>query len=404
MCRRHFEDDLGNRNKTKLKKIRENEWKGRGKDRLTPLSAELHNYWAAPTARTAPLGSTTCAVAQGCLVDSLPSSVLPNMQSAQVLLGLTPSLIGLVAPTINELATLMVTRPLLASLLAAGVPTPNLSDLFSSFNPGLVLEDKFAPSAIVRSIYQFFRADREGRTSWAWKGALVISCLEYLLAGGILVNMLVSAVDLGRKSNVVWRCNTNFLPLTWTLYGLLVFWIAAAGACACLFAPLKIVSRNSEPPISSLEFSTIGVDRSAPVYDEADTRGGIDPWKLHLVSEFVPHLFRTHGPAWIAPQDPERTTILSEICCVTATTLALGLLAYGTALTSSLLYISVDDAAVVVARFLAAALLCRMVVMFELGGMRYVVKSRSNAIRTSSLQLSIRSSFPSSLSTLPIQS
>jgi hypothetical protein len=74
-----------------------------------------------------------------------------------------------------------------------------------------------------------------------------------------------------------------------------------------------------------------------------------------------------------------KETFISEFFSLVSTLSALILTGYGTVVMSSLLFISVRDASIVAARFLAGTVICKFLVIFELSGIRYVMLQERDA-------------------------
>jgi hypothetical protein len=194
-------------------------------------------YKLDPSASIGPHDVTACAILQACLLDNLHSSTNANMQSSTVLLGLTPSLMMLLAPTTGEIATLMASRPALASLLVTA--SPSFAGLFRSYDVKRLEDPKFSPSQLIHQVYVWFRGQDGDRLAKA-----VVSCLEYSIACAIFANAVENAVTLGRKGNVVWRCNSDFLPITWCLSGVIPAWLAAASLATRFLGPINQVAAD----------------------------------------------------------------------------------------------------------------------------------------------------------------
>src|SRR2546423_13879214 len=71
-----------------------------------------------------------CACAADCLLQNVTGTMQSNLASAQVLLGLVPTVLAFFGPTIAEVAVLSTYRPFLAVLLALGSPAIHVSGLF----------------------------------------------------------------------------------------------------------------------------------------------------------------------------------------------------------------------------------------------------------------------------------
>ena len=64
-----------------------------------------------------------------CLLHNLDDFDKTDMQSASVLLGLMPTALSYVGPTVNDLALVFSRRPVLASLVGLGAPVTSVNRL-----------------------------------------------------------------------------------------------------------------------------------------------------------------------------------------------------------------------------------------------------------------------------------
>ena len=98
-----------------------------------PCAATLAAYdeqWSHATANPAELGRTIFAH-QECILGNMPENVQATMQSASIMLGLTPVLLQAVGPSVSEVGLLSTRRPLLALLIALGTASVYPARIFS---------------------------------------------------------------------------------------------------------------------------------------------------------------------------------------------------------------------------------------------------------------------------------
>ena len=158
-----------------------------------------------------------CYRHEACIVDQIETNHLLNYQSAIVMLGLIPTLMAYIGPSIAEISLLYAHRPLLAALLSLGTPTIwTVSNLFESNTP------KYAP---------VIRGDRLVPRRQRPKVAATISTCEYLLAAGAMANSISTAIETGQKTILSWGCTTQFAPLLWVVLPSGVYAIAGASHC-----------------------------------------------------------------------------------------------------------------------------------------------------------------------------
>jgi hypothetical protein len=117
------------------------------------------------------------------MLDTLRPEQLANMNTATVVMGLTPTILAAIGPTATEIALLSFHRPLLTILLSVGSPELFLNRLAMFDNP-LKIIDNNAGALVVPPL----------STHWA----VLTSVVQYILAGGAVVNVLYTSHDSGK--------------------------------------------------------------------------------------------------------------------------------------------------------------------------------------------------------------
>ena len=142
-----------------------------------------------------------------CILANTSETIKANMASAGVVLGLMPSLLSSFGPTMEESWTLVLERPLLASLLAIGAPA------FYPFRR----HDHQDPLEALKQPFQ-----KLPRVASIWWAHLLISLMQYLLATAAAVNVVALSLQLGLKTVVTWKKAQSTLPLVWATLPLAV--------------------------------------------------------------------------------------------------------------------------------------------------------------------------------------
>lgn len=167
-----------------------------------------------------PILSSLSLISMPKVYDCLSAGLLPNeasnFQSAEVLLGLTPSLLTTLAPSIGEISLLSTRRRFLALLLAVANPSIYVSRLLSFNDPRENL--KPSDSAFADSMLKL-----RGRR------AVLVATAQYLLAAGATVNVIHLSWELGFRTVIAWKCNASYIPFLWTIMPLIVHILAAGG-------------------------------------------------------------------------------------------------------------------------------------------------------------------------------
>ena len=254
------------------------------------------------------------------------------MGAASVLLGLTPTILASLGPAIAEIALLSSRRPLLSLLLSMGAPVTYSSRFLQFDNPVDLLRRPEQPS-ILRMARKPLRF------------AIAISFFQYVFAILAIINLIATSVELGRKSVVSWRCSVSWLPLMWAITPI-----------AC-YAPAVLsfeLYRRKVPKPRCPDLTL----RRAVRCEFTISANNTDTMPIAEMSEEV------HPGAWsIILQSTSSLFVILQIV-------------FGTAVFSSLLYVGVEDATVLLLKYVTSAFLCRLIMYLELEGMILVAQDR----------------------------
>jgi hypothetical protein len=110
-----------------------------------------------------------------CILDALRPEEIANMNTASVIMELTPTILASLQPTVADISVLSLHRPILVFLLSLGSPELYLSHLIIYEHPQSVTVNRVG-AIIVPKV----------STSWAY----MISLIQYLLAFGAAFNVL----------------------------------------------------------------------------------------------------------------------------------------------------------------------------------------------------------------------
>lgn len=83
-----------------------------------------------------------CYAHENCLLVNLPAAYLANYQAASVIMGLTPTLLASLGPSVAETSLLSAHRPLLSFLISLGAPAVYPMRVFDFIDPYLALRHK----------------------------------------------------------------------------------------------------------------------------------------------------------------------------------------------------------------------------------------------------------------------
>jgi hypothetical protein len=254
-----------------------------------------------------------------CILKSTSPYVQASMASAGVLLGLTPTILAAVGSSAEETAMLFILskRPLLAVFLAGGSPAVSPMRSFEDQNPIGLLKR---------------RLGRLHPPRLSNKGQLAIMVLEYIIALAAVANVVTVAYDLGMQVSSSFAPETTYLPLLWAVLNLAIH---TSGAVA-LYLRVKVKSQlpcNTPFDYLRIHFTPVSMQRP------------------HTI-KVLPETYWFIAVSWL--------TSTLTVCHVLYATLAF----------SSMLFISVKDSLRVITRFMASAICCRFILMYELAALR----------------------------------
>ncbi len=320
-------------------------WYGAWRPQLTIISEGVCNlsldaYRGNATARET-LGPVRdyCWTHSNCILQTITEDITQSIAGASILLGLTPTILSVLGPSVAEMALLSMHRPLLSLLLSLGAP---------AVYPGrfLVWEDPLRANEPQTGAWVVHRLP----TRWA----VVVSVVEYILALGAITVSVQNAWNMGVRAVLVWFCDSTYWPLLWVVLSVVIHTMAILA--------LRVAIRRKHSPADS------GSPEPRP-----KVRGFLNKAFYFLCREFTPTAnsatqVRDHYDVHLGP--------LAVIFQYIGALAALVHLIFGTAMFSSLLYIGNTDAISLILRFAAAAVVCRVVLQFEIGGMIRVGKER----------------------------
>lgn len=155
-------------------------------------SSVLHRYLDTPI-------GDFCHLVVDCVLSNSPDSIKANMASADVVLGLLPTILALLGSTTPELSLLSSRRPLLAFLLSLGAPAVSPVRTFEYRNPVDALRATEAIEPIRYTKLQF----------------VLVVVLEYLAVGAAVANVWSLSWQLGQKTIVGIGCGITWFQLLW---------------------------------------------------------------------------------------------------------------------------------------------------------------------------------------------
>jgi hypothetical protein len=254
-----------------------------------------------------------------CILECVSSFIMSDTGSAQVLLGLTPSMLAVLGPSTEETSLLFVIgrRPFLALCIAAGSPAVFPMRAFEYKDPIGLLKD------------------REGRIRpppFNLVRAPIVMALEYLVVIAAVANIATLSKELGVQVVCSFAPQLTYLVLLWAF---LILIIHASGSIALLLRARVSCGRSSNTVLHwiGIQFTPFEKQRPINVY-------------------MIPETYWFTIFSWF--------TAILTVCHVI----------YGTLTFSSMLFISVRDSIAVIGRYFLSVMCCRIVLMYELAELR----------------------------------
>ena len=320
------------------------------------------------------LAVNACYDHMSCIIENTAEAWKASMAAASVALGILPTLQAAIGPSISETSLLSSQPPLLAFLIGLGAPATQPSRLFEYEDPIDLLNTSSGRLVI------------PGLPSLA---AGLVSGLEYLAAAAAVANALQTSYQLGVSTVLAVSCTIWELPMIWSTLSIIVNLVAAVGFYIRVgsLGQDRQVSRSNNFGQRTLSPGAMpkGPDESTEIFLTPLTRQYGPPQDYAKIQSPVKKTFRqallhysmrefvpcSNRPT---PEFRKTATKISHFgvpVAVLASLVAYTQLICGTVFLASLLFVSAKDAVVgVLLRYVISAVLCRLVLLVELGGMR----------------------------------
>jgi hypothetical protein len=288
---------------------------------------------AASRRQLGPVGSY-CYEHSDCIMKNVAESIKANMAGATVVLGLIPTILASLGPTVGEMALLSWRRPVLSLLLSMGAPAIYPSRIMQSEDPTKLLLPTTDPLTSIMP--------RAGSRV----AAGIVAVFEYVVPAAAIANLLLTSYELGTKTILSFDCGNSMMPLVWSLL-----------------------------PVAIHAFAVVGFFLSRRMYEE----NGLQTTPSSPISRsrtWTSRFFRSEVTSYVEVKLAKRKKRFVRPRMITlyfynlAAFASILHLIMGTAVFSSLLYIGVVDAIRLLLRYAASALACRFIVCYELGGLQ----------------------------------
>ncbi|PCD21129.1 hypothetical protein AU210_016555 [Fusarium oxysporum f. sp. radicis-cucumerinum] len=255
----------------------------------------------------------------------MPEFRKAELASAAVILGLAPSVLQLLSASYLDTAMLAYRRPILALLLSmssSGVRPLTATE----YNNSITKMGTSLPSMTF------------GKSQSAW-APVIVSLSEYIIAAATVANNVYLAYQLSLWAVCTFSPGADFLPAIW----------AVAATTIHLIGHL----------VARLGISIEDRGEGGELYNKRKLWYG-------LRTELIPIHWQSRLKVKADNRHMGWFLTLASVLYVGDMLQAL----FGTIVLSSLVFISVRDAAIIVIRLVASALFARLIVIFELAGLR----------------------------------
>ncbi|CAM1501969.1 Fc.00g039530.m01.CDS01 [Cosmosporella sp. VM-42] len=312
------------------------------------------------TALTQPLVS--------CILKETSEFIKGSMTGAQVLLGVMLTVLALLGASTDEMAMLTIVgkRPLLTLLLSIGSPSAYISRAFDYTDPADILSKH--PNRL-----------KQWRPS-EWRYLIPITIAEYGIAAAAATNVATISWELGIRCISLVGTDTIYLPLLWACIGILVQMAGAVVLRLRLRGWRDKSAEFGEQHEASIvlkenEMAKDANKRGVPLEASAgQTFGSFLKWIRNIGgrlggicrTEFVPSAateFDVHIITFL-----ERKIFL--VAAWLLSTIMILHIVSGTLVYASLTFIGTQDAIGVVSRYIGSVAVCRVLLMYELAGLR----------------------------------
>ncbi|KAM7218611.1 hypothetical protein V8F06_005930 [Rhypophila decipiens] len=311
-----------------------------------------------------------------CILNHTSDYVKNGMTSAQVLLGVMPTVLAILGASTEEMSMLsnIARRPLLALLLSAGSPSVYFSRAFEYHDPAEILSDH--PARLPQ-----WRPRR-------WFSIGGIAALEYTVAIIAVGNIVVMNWELGIKTICAFWTDGILAPTVWAVTGVLthllgmlvlrlrlVGWRGKDAEWVRRMADEKRAKERKRVLLLEGEVSGLEIPGKPGRSKHDSVWRGVGNWIRSIPTRARMILSTTEGVPAAAEGYQVRIVTFVERKTFLVAAWSLSMLTvfhiiYGTVVFASTTFIGIQDALTILARYIASVACCRVILMYELAGLR----------------------------------
>ncbi|KAJ2985236.1 hypothetical protein NUW58_g5644 [Xylaria curta] len=270
-----------------------------------------------------------------CLLEHTTEDIKANIAAAAVVLGLLPTTLSLAGSSTAEIGLLALRRPILALFLSTGAPAVSPIRAFDYREPIHMLRDGGA------GFIAMFKL------SEPW--AITLSILQYVVVIGATANLIQVSWTLGTQAVISFCSDNPYQPLLWSLFALIIHVFGTIAVHLRVRLESDAGSSPEKIEWGQRSFISIVWAKAGSEFTLSSSRPGAI---LHIRKEMpMFYLF-----SWF-------TSIGTIVHII-----------YGTLLFSGTLFVGTEDAILVVFRYFLSTVVCRIILMMEISGMRQSTK------------------------------
>ena len=296
---------------------------------------------------------TTCYSLEGCLLDAVPADWPSNYNSANIILGLTPTLLASIGPSFAEISLLSAHRPLLSFLISMGATAIWPNRIFEYIHPPEILRQRRKCSIRASKLCH-------------WPAAMM-SLGQYIIAIGAMTNVMTTSIELGRKSILTFGCTTTFAPLLWSTLPSAIHLISVLSYFIARKVAQQRQGRATEQSSEAGNSETQVISEHTQAETSHKVQGRFHKVLLAWSSEIT---ICANHPKFHGFQD-ETVPRISILLAVAAGLMNFCHVTFGIIIFSSLQLVSVEDAfKKVLWRYIVSSTACRLLLIVEMSGLR----------------------------------
>jgi len=306
-----------------------------------------------------------------CIINHCSEYIKYSLGTAQVMLGVTPTIVALLGASTEEvcLLALIGRRRLLGLLLASASPSIYTNRAFEYRNAGDILRDRLGREHITSSL------------QLNWRRTIVV--FEYIFAIAALANVATVSWELGVKSINAINPTSTLMPMLWSLLAIPAH---LAGAVVFHLKAQRVDHWDPTPQdptaVSMSQASTVSVVRHWLRRVVEDPWRAVHRWTMQFLNlirrEFCFHPGHSRDEKifvkWF--KESRLFTVLAWMLSV----LIVFHIILGTLILSSANFVGPRDALFVMIRYVASVCVCRVILMYELAVVRLGYKNGLDAI------------------------